>query len=95
MELWFELWFELEFELWFELELLLQFQLELLLRFELVVARPRSFRDWRLMVRRLDTARARHHSIGLPSIFRPTTRTCVDAGLESLGASAAVRAAFR
>ena len=84
LELWFELelllWFELELELWFELELLLWFELEFELWFELVLERL----DWarrRLIVRRFSTARARHHSIGFPSIFRSTftTRTGVGA----------------
>jgi len=64
-ELEFELWFELELELWFELELLLWFELELLVLFDAALFR-------RLIVRRLATARARHHSIGFPSIFRST-----------------------
>ena len=79
LELWFELelelWFELEFELWFELALLLWFELELLLWFELELLLPLWFDaalDRRLIVRRFATARARHHSIGLPSIFRST-----------------------
>jgi hypothetical protein len=66
--LWFELWLELEFEL----ELLLRFELVLELWFELVFERPGWARR-RLIVRRLRTARARHHSIGLPSILRSTT----------------------
>jgi hypothetical protein len=86
------LWFELELELWFELEFELWFELELRLWFEL------EFEIWldrRLMVRRLRTARPRHHSIRLPSIFRSartvtvTTRAGADGGLGE------VRAALR
>ena len=95
-ELWFELelllelelWFELEFELWLELELELVFELWFELWFELDWARSR------LIVRRLLTARARHHWIGLPSIFRSTTtlEACVGAfavraALSSIGAA--------
>jgi hypothetical protein len=103
-ELWFELefelelllWFELELLLWFELELELEFELELELWFELALDRP----DWArrpLIVRRLLTARARHHVIGFPSIFRwtVTTRTRSDAFREPVGAFAEVRAPLR
>ncbi|HEV2903039.1 MAG TPA: hypothetical protein VGW30_07225 [Gaiellaceae bacterium] len=82
-----ELWFELEFELWFELELELWF--------ELPPDRLRSLLDWRLIVRRFETARARHHSIGLPSIFCLTVTTRTGAVWVPTGAFAAVRAAFR
>jgi hypothetical protein len=71
-ELWLELELELEFELWFELELELELELVLELWFELVFERPGWARR-RLIVRRFRTARARHHSIGLPSILRSTT----------------------
>ena len=94
LELWFELefelWFELEFELWLELELELVFELWFELWFELDWARSR------LIVRRLLTARALHHWMGLPSIFRSTTTlaACVEAGafavraaLSSIGAA--------
>jgi hypothetical protein len=62
------LWFELELLLWFELELLLWFELELLFWFETRFRRLIVRRFW-LIVRRFCTARVRHHSIGLPSIF--------------------------
>jgi hypothetical protein len=74
---------ELEFELWFELE----FELVLLLWLELALDRPRSFLDWRLMVRRFETARARHHSIDFPSILTFT-------GAAALEGAFAVRAAW-
>jgi hypothetical protein len=70
LELELELWFELEFELWLELELELWFELELELWLD--AARRR-----RLIVRRFSTARARHHSIGFPSIFRSTRTVTV------------------
>jgi hypothetical protein len=71
-ELWLELWLELELELRFELEFVLELELVLELWLELVFERPGWARR-RLIVRRLRTARARHHSIGLPSILRSTT----------------------
>ena len=95
LELWFELelelWFELEFELWFELELELWFELELELWFEL------EFELWlrRLIVRRLRTARARHHSICLPSIFRSARTVTVTTRADADGTLWEVRAALR
>jgi hypothetical protein len=92
-ELELELWFELEFELWLELELELVLLLWFELEFELWFDWARS----RLIVRRLLTARARHHWMGLPSIFRSTTTlaACVEPGafavraaLSSIGAAA-------
>src|ERR671914_145625 len=74
----------LELELEFELELLLEFELLLLLELELLLELwfellfELGFELWafrRLIVRRLATARARHHSIGFPSIFRSTVTT--------------------
>jgi hypothetical protein len=77
--------FELELELWLELELELEFELELLLWLELwfELELELVLELWfelelllwlvrRLTVRRFCTARARHHSIGLPSILRST-----------------------
>jgi hypothetical protein len=78
-----ELWFELVLEPWLELELELWFELA----FELWAFR-------RLMVRRFATARARHHSIGLPSIFRSTVTTRAGAA-GAAGACAAAGADFR
>jgi hypothetical protein len=70
-ELLFELWLLLELELWLLLELelwlLLEFELWLELVFELVFE---DVCEMRLIVRRFETARARHHPIGLPSIVR-------------------------
>jgi hypothetical protein len=97
--LWFELalllWFELELLLWFELELLVWFELALLLWFELellwlepALARADDARFRRLIVRRFCTARARHHSIGFPSIVC-STGTEVRAALREMGAVAA------
>ena len=73
--------------LWFELELLLWFE-----------ATP--FR--RLIVRRFATARARHHSIGFPSILRSTGtvivtrfgRPCDDVVFGSAWCSTDARAAL-
>jgi hypothetical protein len=96
------LWFELELLLWLELELLLELELELLLWFEPVLelaedTRLRRFivrrlclivsRFW-LIVRRFCTARARHHSIGFPSIFR-STGTAVRGAPREMGATLA------
>ena len=94
LELWFELLLELELELWFELELLLWFELVLELWFELAFELC-AFR--RLMVRRLATARARHHSIGFPSIILSTVTTWagVATASEPAGALAEARADFR
>jgi hypothetical protein len=94
---------ELELLLWFELELLLELELELLLWFEpalelaadtrlrrLIVRRLCLIviRLW-LMVRRFCTARARHHSIGFPSIFR-STGTAVRGALREIGGTLAL-----
>jgi hypothetical protein len=92
--LWFELELELELLLWFELELELWFELELELWFDLARARPRSLLDWRLITRRFETARARHHSIDFPSILRWTVLTRTGAGFAP-GTAAEVRAALR
>jgi hypothetical protein len=85
--LWFELelllWFELELELWLELE----FELELLLRLGLP-CEPDEARFMRLIVRLFSTARARHHSIGFPSILR-STGTDVRAARSEIGATVA------
>ena len=68
--------FELEFELVFELLLELWLLLEFELVFELVFDEDP---DRRLIVRRFATARARHHSIGLPSIVRSVRTVTVTA----------------
>jgi hypothetical protein len=96
----FELWFERELLLWFELELLLWFELEFELELELWFELALDRRDWArrpLIVRRLPTARARHHVIGFPSIFRwtVTTRTGADAFCAAAGTFAGVRAPLR
>ena len=82
------LWLELELLLWFELELelelLLWFELEFLLWRDLASAWRAKTRFWLLIVRRFATARARHHSIGFPSIFRSTVTR---AGLSEIGAT--------
>jgi hypothetical protein len=96
------LWFELELLLWFELELLLEFELELPLWFKLELLlwlerdgfdearfRPLIVRWFRLIVRRFATARARHHSIDFPSIFRSTTGTELRAALREMGTTVA------
>jgi hypothetical protein len=95
LELELPLWFELELLLWLELELPLWFELELLFRFELAVERLAEARFSRLIVRwflliarRFWTARARHHSIDFPSIFR-STGTGARAALSETGATVA------
>jgi hypothetical protein len=102
LELELELWLELELELWLELELELWLELELLLWFD-------DVRFRRLIVRRFATARALHHSIGFPWIFRSTVtvtrRPCEDGvagratevrtGLSERGATVAWRSSDR
>jgi hypothetical protein len=98
--LWLELelllWFELELPLWLELELLLWLELELLFWLERLVGWLEEVRfrrlivpRFRLIVRRFATARARHHSIGLPSIFR-STGTAARADASEIGATVAL-----
>jgi hypothetical protein len=86
--------FELELLLEFELELLLWLELELLFWFELDLFDEARFsrlivRLFRLIVRRFPTARARHHSIDFPSIFRSTTGTELRAALREMGTTVA------
>ena len=95
------LWLELELLLWFELELLLWLEPELLLwlerdgfdeaRFKPLIVRWLRLivRRFRLIVRRFATARARHHSIDFPSIFRSTTGTELRAALREMGTTVA------
>jgi hypothetical protein len=98
--LWFELelllWFELELLLWLEPELLLWLELELLFWLERLVGRLEEVRlrrlivpRFRLIVRRFATARARHHSIGFPSIFR-STGTAARAAVSEIGVTVAL-----
>jgi hypothetical protein len=100
-ELEFELWFELELLLWLELELLLWFELELELELPLWLELELELLFWverfrRLIVRRFwliarrfATARARHHSIGFPSIFR-STGAAARAAVSEIGATVAL-----
>ena len=90
------LWFELEFELWLELEFELWLELVLLLWFEPPLRCAAATRFSRLIVFRFCTARARHHSIGLPSIIRsrgsaarPAGRWRDAAGASVIGATLA------
>jgi hypothetical protein len=95
------LWLELELQLWLELELRLWFELELRVWFERAFGRSALTCRRRLIVRRVSTARSRHHSIPFPSIFRglgTVTRSsnpCREVIRGSAGASWEVRASLR